>query len=446
MNAARPTKYVSWLASILIGLAWAANAVAAETLPSSSAAHSHIHFCPTNFAFGQVLAGEPVSHVFTFTNSGDRDVVVERILPGCGCTKIGDWTRIVNPGGIGIVSVLLNTEGFVGAVDKTVGIVFQDPNQPRIVLQLMGTVRRAVEIRPSTAFLNLQPDSAFGTATIWITNCLDQPLLLSAPQCTNDSLTALLSTNVFGQNYALVVSNTKALPPGAFTTTITLRTSMTHLPMLNLLAVANVVPTFSVAPGRINLAPAPLTTGQVAYVSIKNNGAFPAHFSEPLVTANGVRVDLKAAEPDLGCTAILYFPPGFQLPGGRRHTLSIKTTHPQCPLIQVTIAHLSDPTPAAPLVKRTASEVLSAPLPLVFQREAIATLGLDPDQQAAIVQLREFFIEEIGGLSQDPGAPDYLARWQRAQRSTDARLTAEIGRPGVMRLDRAMAAVEPETP
>ena len=108
------------------------------------------------------------------------------------------------------------------------------------------------------------------------------------------------------------------------------------------------------------------------------------------------------------------------------------------------IGQLADPTPTAPLVKRTAVETISAPLPLVFQREAIATLELDPDQQEAIAGLREHFIEEVGGLSQDPNDPAYLARWQKAQRSADARLTAEIGRPGVMRLDRAITAVEPE--
>ena len=420
--------------------------IAAELSPANSpatiSAIPRVRFASTNYDFGPVLAGEPVKHVFAFTNTGARDLLVSRVVTGCGCTRVSDWTRLVKPGDTGVISVQLNTGGFVGAVEKTVEVDCNDTNQPVIPLQLKGTVRRAIEVRPVTAFLSLPPDAPFGEATVWITNCLDQPLFLSAPESTNRALAATLRTNLLGHHYALLVSNTVPLPAGTLTAAISLQTSLTNLPTLTLLAVANSAPTFTVAPNRIGLSPTPLTTGQVAYVSIINNGTNPVTLSHPVVSTEGVWVELREPKPGMEFTAVLCFPPGFQLSSGRRNTLSLQTSHPRCPLIELPLFPLANPTPPAPLLKRTPSEVVTAPLPLVFQREAIAKLQLDADQQVAISQLRDYFIEAIGGLSQDPADPAYLTRWEKAQRSSDSRLAGEIGRSGVIKLDQAVAPAE----
>ena len=412
----------------------------APALDSTNAAGPRIQFDCTTNDFGQVLAGEPVKHIYTFTNLGRQDLVISKVLPGCGCTSAGDWTRVAKPGEIGIIPIQLNTAGFVGTIDKAISVTCNDPSQPVVALKLRGTVRRALEMNPSVAILKLLPDSPFGAATIRITNCLEAPLLLSAPQSTNTALTAELNTNVFGREYLVIISNTIALPPGNLMANITLKTSLTNLPVLGILTLANVSPTFTAMPSQINLAPGPLTTGQVAYVSIINNGTNPITLSDPRVSDSGVEVSLRETKPGLAFTAVLSFPTGFKLPHGQKDLFSVRTSHPQCPIVELPICQVPNTVPAAPLLKRTSLEVVTASLPMVFQTEALRSSKLSQEQQEAVDELRKQFIEEIGGLSQDPSDPAYLARWQKARPKADGMLAGVIGQRALMRFDMGPAS------
>jgi len=67
-------------------------------------------------------------------------------------------------------------------------------------------------------------------------------------------------------------------------------------------------------------------------------------------------------------------------------------------------------------------------LPLVLQDVNLASLNLNEDQQEAVAQIRQQFIDQIGGTNQDPSDPAYLARWQKAQPEMDDMLAGMIGR------------------
>jgi len=67
-------------------------------------------------------------------------------------------------------------------------------------------------------------------------------------------------------------------------------------------------------------------------------------------------------------------------------------------------------------------------LPLVLQDVNLATLKLNDDQKEAVAQIRQQFIDQIGGTNQDPSDPAYLARWQKAQPEMDDMLAGMIGR------------------
>ena len=65
--------------------------------------------------------------------------------------------------------------------------------------------------------------------------------------------------------------------------------------------------------------------------------------------------------------------------------------------------------------------------PLVFQEVNPAALNLTSGQQEVISRLQQQFIDQIGGTNQDPNDPDYLARWQKAQRLMDDTLRGTLG-------------------
>jgi len=68
-----------------------------------------------------------------------------------------------------------------------------------------------------------------------------------------------------------------------------------------------------------------------------------------------------------------------------------------------------------------------AVLPLVFQEVDLSQLNLNPDQLQAIEDLRQRFLDEIGGLHQDPKDPAYRERWNKNQPEIDNDLRGMIG-------------------
>jgi len=62
--------------------------VAAETLSLTE----------TEYNFGKIPQGKPVTHVFTFTNSGNTPLTINTILTSCGCTT-PEYSRDAVPAG-----------------------------------------------------------------------------------------------------------------------------------------------------------------------------------------------------------------------------------------------------------------------------------------------------------------------------------------------------------
>jgi hypothetical protein len=75
----------------------------------------------------------------------------------------------------------------------------------------------------------------------------------------------------------------------------------------------------------------------------------------------------------------------------------------------------------------------AAVLPLVLRPVDVAALGLSDEQKAAIEELRDQFITDVGGVGQDPNDPAYGSRWQTAQPQSDIMLRGMIGGPAFMR-------------
>jgi hypothetical protein len=63
----------------------------------------------------------------------------------------------------------------------------------------------------------------------------------------------------------------------------------------------------------------------------------------------------------------------------------------------------------------------------VFQNVNADAMGLSDSQKAAIQQLQQQFVKDIGGPNQDPNNPAYLAKWQQAQFQSDTMLEYQVG-------------------
>jgi hypothetical protein len=95
----------------------------------------------TAFDFGEIKANVPVTHQFTFTNTGDSPLVIVSVQASCGCTVTEYSKAPIEPGQTGFVKATYNAAK-VGAFNKTV-TVNANTEEGTVQLSIKGTVVEA---------------------------------------------------------------------------------------------------------------------------------------------------------------------------------------------------------------------------------------------------------------------------------------------------------------
>jgi hypothetical protein len=264
-----------------------------------------------------------------FTNTGDATLEITGVTPGCGCTTVGEWTRKVEPGNTGVIPIQFNSAGYNQMVTKTPWLTCNDKTQPRITLQLHGTVVRAVDFSQQFVSFVIGPDSNGETNTIvHITNNEDQPITLTPPVSTLPCFAAELKTNTPGKSFDLIIKTVPPLNPGNNQAVISLQSSSTNMQMISVIALANAQNPFALQPEQISIPTSPLKSSVTATVRIRNQSSHPVALSDPSVNTQGVDAKIDAPEPGRMFSVTLNFPEGFQAPPGLPLMLDIKTDHP----------------------------------------------------------------------------------------------------------------------
>ncbi len=99
-----------------------------------------LSFAEKAWNFGRVQeAGGTVSHKFTFSNTGDKPVVIENVEVSCGCTTTDFSRKPVMPGGEGHVTVVYDPYGRPGPFTKAVTVTANNRSL-RATLSVAGDV------------------------------------------------------------------------------------------------------------------------------------------------------------------------------------------------------------------------------------------------------------------------------------------------------------------
>lgn len=105
-------------------------------------------FQETEFDFGTVNEGEKVSHVYTFTNTGDEPLILSNAKGSCGCT-VPSWPREpIAPGSTGEITVEFNSKNKKGKRNQKVTIT-ANTNPPQSFIYLKGEVTPAADAAPA---------------------------------------------------------------------------------------------------------------------------------------------------------------------------------------------------------------------------------------------------------------------------------------------------------
>ncbi len=112
----------------------ATQATQAPTGPTTT-----IAFEESEYDFGTVKAGEKVTHVFKFKNTGSEPLIISNAKGSCGCT-VPNWPREpIPPGGEGEIVVEFNSKGKRGKQNRKVTIT-ANTEPPQTFLYVKGEV------------------------------------------------------------------------------------------------------------------------------------------------------------------------------------------------------------------------------------------------------------------------------------------------------------------
>jgi replication initiation and membrane attachment protein DnaB len=95
-----------------------------------------ITFSESLFDFGNIHQGDVVEHLFSFTNTGNTDLLISNANASCGCTVPEFPKEPVKPGATANIKVKFNSEGKEGSFLKQVYIIANTkPNETKIEIK-----------------------------------------------------------------------------------------------------------------------------------------------------------------------------------------------------------------------------------------------------------------------------------------------------------------------
>ena len=101
---------------------------------------AQIKFKEYTYNFGTIPEkGGNVSHTFSFTNTGDANLVIVDATASCGCTEPKYSEKPIPPGKTGSVKVTFNPDFRPGAFTKVI-TVRTNAKQKKVRLKITGTV------------------------------------------------------------------------------------------------------------------------------------------------------------------------------------------------------------------------------------------------------------------------------------------------------------------
>lgn len=295
--------------------------------------------------FGRVRSGEVMKHEFTFTNTGNADLIIDNVLPACGCTSIKEFTRLIPPGGKASLTLEFNSFSLQGEQIKTMLVKSNDPVQPNLVLQLKGVYWSPIEIYPLTALLFLPPhtDQKLST-TMRIVNQMEQPLKLEAPVSSVPQLSARVIEAKAGKEFHVVVDTVPPFPHQDIQATIKLATNSKETPSIELNIVVIAQPEILISPPQMFL-PVELPPVPEPYtITIRNQSPNPITLKDAACNAPGAKVEIREINPGKDFELVVKFSQEMAKDPSQSFQITVNTSLPSQPQISIPVQFVHPPS------------------------------------------------------------------------------------------------------
>ena len=106
-------------------------------------AKSGIKFNTLEHDFGSISQDSIVTARFTFRNTGNSVLVIERVRTSCGCTSVFLSSQKLNPGEQGTLEIAFDSMGYSGSVTRSITVYTNDPSNKEVRLKIRANVLEA---------------------------------------------------------------------------------------------------------------------------------------------------------------------------------------------------------------------------------------------------------------------------------------------------------------
>lgn len=299
---------------------------------------------PPAHDFGRITGGEIARHEFTFANAGDEALEILDVHTTCSCLEIGSWPKRLAPGQRGTVPVLLYSAAYSGRISESVTISCNDPARPEVTVTVTATIWRPLELTPMSAVMEFGSGYySNASAVVHLTNNLAEPVSFMGIRSSSASVACEVRTNLPGREFDLVLRIVPPLPAGNIFGKVTLATSLTNVPRLELPFYALLQPDVTLTPPQLELP-----TGEVAErlsqtMWVRNFWTNALTLSSPEISDPAVAIQMREAEPGRAFELTLTYPAGYTIGQAGRIELKLKSNHPRFPVITVPIVQPNHP-------------------------------------------------------------------------------------------------------
>ncbi len=100
----------------------------------------HIFTEKDEYNFGTDTSGKDIKCTFTIKNTGKSTLMIRKVKTSCGCTTPTLIKTELAPGESIPVDALFRTFGKTGSQYRTIDIITNDPDQPKLTLQIRGNL------------------------------------------------------------------------------------------------------------------------------------------------------------------------------------------------------------------------------------------------------------------------------------------------------------------
>lgn len=308
-----------------------------------------------SYQFGTIPVGGKRTHAWSFRNVGEGPLDIWLEDTTCSCTvaslkaaKGQEKTITIAPGQSSPLEV--SWEGrHAGRFHQAATIGTNDPDNPSVVLTLIGTVLDPLEIRPSdsVSFPDGTPDQSRSAWVRILSNDRPDVKLLRVSTSKPGLIVAEakpmspeeLAKEKGKSGYDLSIEVRPGMPPGRFLEEVSIESDHPARPALKIHLSGNTVGPITLTPARVVMPSVPRATGASVSLSLVVRGEQPVRFeiaSKPEI----LKVEIT---PETGPDASGRFrmtvtvPPGLPV-GAIDRPILLKTNHPRLPEIRVPVS------------------------------------------------------------------------------------------------------------